>query len=132
VDPCPFCSEPADRIWINSEHAIALAAEEPAAEGHIVVVPKGCVRRRMLGDSEIFARAAKDPSPEVKAAALGGYGMPRFEIDGDGLRASFRPARRMASASPAETWPIRFLDLRPSHQQAFHTENEPASAGRSR
>jgi diadenosine tetraphosphate (Ap4A) HIT family hydrolase len=40
VDPCPFCSVPADRIWIDSAHAIAFGAEVPAAEGHIVVVPR--------------------------------------------------------------------------------------------
>ena len=40
VDPCPFCSIPAERIWIESEHAIAFGADAPAAEGHIVVVPK--------------------------------------------------------------------------------------------
>jgi histidine triad (HIT) family protein len=31
---------PAARIWIESEHAIAFAADAPATEGHIVVVPK--------------------------------------------------------------------------------------------
>ena len=40
MDPCPFCSIPADRIWIESEHAIAFAANAPTAEGHTVVVPK--------------------------------------------------------------------------------------------
>jgi hypothetical protein len=40
VGPCPFCSIPASRIWIESEHAIAFAPDAPAAEGHIVVVPK--------------------------------------------------------------------------------------------
>jgi diadenosine tetraphosphate (Ap4A) HIT family hydrolase len=37
VNSCPFCSVPTDRIWIDSEHAIAFAADLPAAEGHIVV-----------------------------------------------------------------------------------------------
>jgi CubicO group peptidase (beta-lactamase class C family) len=40
VSPCQLCSIPVDRIWIDSEHAIAFAADAPAAEGHIVVVPK--------------------------------------------------------------------------------------------
>ena len=40
VGTCPFCSIPASRIWIESEHAIAVAADPPAAEGHIVVVPR--------------------------------------------------------------------------------------------
>jgi histidine triad (HIT) family protein len=31
---------PSDRIWIESEHAIAFPADAPAAEGHIIVVPK--------------------------------------------------------------------------------------------
>ncbi len=39
VNSCPFCSVPADRIWIESEHAIAFAADAPAAEGHPIVVP---------------------------------------------------------------------------------------------
>ena len=40
VSPCPFCSIPANRTWIESEHAIAFAADAPTADGHIVVVPK--------------------------------------------------------------------------------------------
>jgi histidine triad (HIT) family protein len=40
VDPCPYCTISASRIWIESEHAIAFAADAPAAEGHIIVVPK--------------------------------------------------------------------------------------------
>ena len=39
IVPCPFCSIPANRVWIESEHAIAFAADAPAAEGHIVIVP---------------------------------------------------------------------------------------------
>jgi diadenosine tetraphosphate (Ap4A) HIT family hydrolase len=39
VGPSPFCSIPANRVWIESEHAIAFAADAPAAEGHIVIVP---------------------------------------------------------------------------------------------
>src|SRR5450759_3252545 len=34
ANPRPFCSVPCDRIWIDSEHAIA--ADAPAAEGHRV------------------------------------------------------------------------------------------------
>jgi histidine triad (HIT) family protein len=37
---CPFCTIPHARIWIESEHAVAFAADAPAAEGHIVVVPR--------------------------------------------------------------------------------------------
>ena len=40
MGPCPFCSIPASRVRIESEHAIAFAADAPAAEGHIVVVPR--------------------------------------------------------------------------------------------
>jgi histidine triad (HIT) family protein len=40
VSTCPFCSIPASQIWIESEHAVAFAADAPAAEGHIVVVPR--------------------------------------------------------------------------------------------
>jgi diadenosine tetraphosphate (Ap4A) HIT family hydrolase len=37
---CPYCTLPPDRIWIESEHAIAFAADVPATDGHIIVVPK--------------------------------------------------------------------------------------------
>src|ERR1035437_3661776 len=36
ANPCPFCSVPSNRIWIHSEHAIAFAADAPAADGHRV------------------------------------------------------------------------------------------------
>jgi histidine triad (HIT) family protein len=35
-----LCSIPAARIWIDSEYAIAVAADAPVADGHIVVTPK--------------------------------------------------------------------------------------------
>jgi histidine triad (HIT) family protein len=37
---CPYCSIPAARIWIDSEHAIAFAADAPVTEGHIVIALK--------------------------------------------------------------------------------------------
>jgi histidine triad (HIT) family protein len=40
VDPCPYSTIPAARIWIESEHAIAFAADAPAVDGHTIVVPK--------------------------------------------------------------------------------------------
>jgi diadenosine tetraphosphate (Ap4A) HIT family hydrolase len=40
---CPYCSIPAARIWIDSEHAIAFAADAPATEGHVIVIPKAHV-----------------------------------------------------------------------------------------
>jgi histidine triad (HIT) family protein len=41
VDLRLFCSVPKAQIWIDAEHAIAFAADEPVADGHIVIVPKG-------------------------------------------------------------------------------------------
>ncbi len=37
---CPYCSIPAARILIESEHAIAFVADAPATEGHIVIALK--------------------------------------------------------------------------------------------
>jgi hypothetical protein len=37
LDPYPFCSITPDRIWIETEHAIAFAASEPAADRHMVI-----------------------------------------------------------------------------------------------
>jgi hypothetical protein len=37
---CPYCTLPAARIWIESEHAIAFAADAPAVDGHTLVIPK--------------------------------------------------------------------------------------------
>jgi diadenosine tetraphosphate (Ap4A) HIT family hydrolase len=36
---CPYCTIPRARIWIESDSAIAFAADEAAADGHIIVVP---------------------------------------------------------------------------------------------
>ena len=40
VDLCPFCALPADRIWIETEHAIALPDAFPVVDGHMLVVPR--------------------------------------------------------------------------------------------
>jgi len=40
LEPCPFCSVPTARIWIETEHAIAFADEYPVADGHTLVVPR--------------------------------------------------------------------------------------------
>jgi diadenosine tetraphosphate (Ap4A) HIT family hydrolase len=40
---CSYCNLPAARVWIESEHAIAFAADESATEGHIIVAPKAHV-----------------------------------------------------------------------------------------
>jgi diadenosine tetraphosphate (Ap4A) HIT family hydrolase len=37
---CPYCNLPTARVWIENEHATAFAADVPAVEGHIIVVPK--------------------------------------------------------------------------------------------
>ncbi|MBZ5618080.1 MAG: HIT family protein [Acidobacteriia bacterium] len=38
--PCPFCSITPDRIWIETEHAIAFADSQPVADGHLIVAPR--------------------------------------------------------------------------------------------
>jgi diadenosine tetraphosphate (Ap4A) HIT family hydrolase len=40
VDTCPYCSVPADRIWIENEVAIAFSDAVPVTAGHILVVPR--------------------------------------------------------------------------------------------
>lgn len=41
VSPCIYCSvQGSDRVWVEAEHAVALAADVPAAEGHMIVVPR--------------------------------------------------------------------------------------------
>jgi diadenosine tetraphosphate (Ap4A) HIT family hydrolase len=42
---CPYFTRVPARIWIESEHAFAFAADAPAAEGHILVAPKVHVPR---------------------------------------------------------------------------------------
>ena len=62
---------PADRIWIESKHTIAFAADTPAAEGHIV-------------------RRAEGACPEHPRAADGGAeGRLGPEVQGGGFRAAF-------------------------------------------
>lgn len=40
LDNCPLCSLSGARLWIENEHAVAFAATEPIADGHIVVAPR--------------------------------------------------------------------------------------------
>jgi diadenosine tetraphosphate (Ap4A) HIT family hydrolase len=40
VDPCPFCAIQSDRIWIETDHAIALPDAFPVVDGHTLVVPR--------------------------------------------------------------------------------------------
>jgi diadenosine tetraphosphate (Ap4A) HIT family hydrolase len=40
VEPCPFCGVPSDRIWIATDHAIALGDAHPVVDGHTLVVPR--------------------------------------------------------------------------------------------
>ena len=37
---CPFCSPAAQRIWMKSEHALALPDGFPVTEGHTLVIPR--------------------------------------------------------------------------------------------
>ena len=43
VDSCPICSVSGNRVWIESEHAIAFPANEPLVDGHTIVVPRAHV-----------------------------------------------------------------------------------------
>jgi diadenosine tetraphosphate (Ap4A) HIT family hydrolase len=37
---CPFCNVAPGRIWIETEHAIALADPQPISDGHTIVFPR--------------------------------------------------------------------------------------------
>ena len=39
LSTCPFCSLPRERLWIETEHAVAIPDEYPVSEGHTLVVP---------------------------------------------------------------------------------------------
>jgi len=41
---CPFCCWPADRIWLESEGALVVPDNYPAAEGHCLVLPRAHVQ----------------------------------------------------------------------------------------
>jgi diadenosine tetraphosphate (Ap4A) HIT family hydrolase len=40
---CPFCSLPPGRVWIETEHAVALPDADPVADGHTIVAPRAHV-----------------------------------------------------------------------------------------
>ena len=41
MNACPLCSvQMTNRPWMDAEHAIALAADAAATDGHTLVVPK--------------------------------------------------------------------------------------------
>lgn len=40
VDPCPFCSVEPARLWLESEHAIAIPDAFPVADGHTLIIPR--------------------------------------------------------------------------------------------
>jgi diadenosine tetraphosphate (Ap4A) HIT family hydrolase len=40
LETCPFCAVEPGRIWLESEHALAVPAAHPVADGHMVVVPR--------------------------------------------------------------------------------------------
>lgn len=37
---CQFCSLPPERLWIETEHAVALPDAFPLTEGHTLVIPR--------------------------------------------------------------------------------------------
>jgi diadenosine tetraphosphate (Ap4A) HIT family hydrolase len=39
LSTCPFCPLPRERLWIETEHAVAIPDEYPVSEGHTLVVP---------------------------------------------------------------------------------------------
>jgi diadenosine tetraphosphate (Ap4A) HIT family hydrolase len=40
LDNCPFCAVTSERIWIETEHAIAIPDAFPVTDGHTLVVPR--------------------------------------------------------------------------------------------
>ncbi len=38
--PCPFCSLPADRFVLESEHAVAIRDGFPVSPGHTLIIPR--------------------------------------------------------------------------------------------
>jgi galactose-1-phosphate uridylyltransferase len=38
--PCPFCSLPKMRVWLETDFTVALLDGFPVAEGHTLVIPK--------------------------------------------------------------------------------------------
>jgi diadenosine tetraphosphate (Ap4A) HIT family hydrolase len=40
LDPCPFCNIDPSRIWLESEHAVAVPDAYPVADGHMLIVPR--------------------------------------------------------------------------------------------
>ena len=40
VEPCPFCSVAAERIWIENQYAIAFRDALAVTDGHVPIVPR--------------------------------------------------------------------------------------------
>ena len=40
MEACPFCAVEPGRIWLESEHALALSDAFPVVDGHTVIVPR--------------------------------------------------------------------------------------------
>jgi len=36
---CPFCTLPPDRVWLATEHVLAIADSFPITDGHTLVIP---------------------------------------------------------------------------------------------
>lgn len=74
-----------DRIWIETEHAIALADTDPVADGHTVVAPRqhvSAIHALTIAEQE----AIWDLVAEVRARLLAGMTPDGFAIGfSDGL-----------------------------------------------
>lgn len=84
---CPFCSWPEDRIWLESEGAIVVPDNYPAAEGHCLVLPRAHVKslwELSLDDqTEVWDLVA-----EVRAVLVDRYSPDGFTVGvNDGLAA---------------------------------------------
>ena len=55
VSSCPFCLVERARIWIENEHAIAIADQYPVTEGHKLVIPREHVASiyQLRGDQQV-------------------------------------------------------------------------------
>ena len=84
---CPFCSWPEDRIWLESEGAIVVPDNYPAAEGHCLVLPRAHVRSlwelSLEDQTEVWDLVA-----EVRAVLVDRYAPDGFTVGvNDGLAA---------------------------------------------
>ena len=76
---CPFCSVESARVWIETEHALAVPDASPVADGHTLVVPRKHVSTiyELSMDEQ---QALWDLVAEVRARLLTGLTPDAFSI----------------------------------------------------